>query len=269
MGRNKTGYSSDTKKHLLLGAGAIFKNFIVGTDTYENAKAKIVGATQGGNEFKAVPSVRSIRVDGILGKAKDLDVIDSWDISLTVNFIEASVPILRAALGASQIDTSDSAYDEITADTEFKVEDYFDNITFIGTIAGAKKPVIIQLFNAINMGGLSFKCQDNAEGTIQVVFEGRCTIENQDDAPFALFYPKMLKATPENVSITGTGSATVTISGGQGTVTATSANTSIATIVLSENILTITGVAAGNTYVTVADSDGNTAKIGVTVVAGE
>lgn len=269
MGRNKTGYSSDTKKHLLLGAGAIFKNFNVGQDTYENAKAKIVGATQGGNEFKAVPAVRSIQVDGILGKAKDLDVIDSWDVSLTVTFLEASVQVIRAALGASKLDTTDSSYDEITADTEFKLEDYFDNITYIGTIAGAKKPVIIQLYNAINMGGLTVKGRDNAEGTIQVVFEGRYTIENQDDAPFDIYYPKMLKATPDSVTITGTASVDVAVSGAQGAVSVSSADISVATASYSSNTLEITGVAPGKTYITVTDGDENVIRVAVTVVAGE
>ena len=268
MGRNKTGYSSDTKKHLLLGAGAIFKNFNVGTDTYENAKAKIIGATQGGNEFKAVPAVRNIQVDGILGKAKDLDVIDSWDVSLTVNFIEASVQVIRAALGASKIDTTDSAYDEITADTEFKADDYIDNVTFVGTVAGAKKPIIIQLYNSINMGGLTLKGQDNAEGLVQVVFEGRYTIENQDDAPFTIFYPKMIKASSTEVAVETSASAAVTITGAQGTITATSADTSIATVSVSNDIVSISGVAAGTTYVDVADTDGNSLRIKVTVVAG-
>ena len=37
MGRNKTGLTDNTKKRLLLGAGAIFKNFVVGVDTYETS----------------------------------------------------------------------------------------------------------------------------------------------------------------------------------------------------------------------------------------
>lgn len=263
--RNKTGYSNETKKHMLLGAGAIFKNFNVGTDTYENARNKIIGATQGGNEFKAVASVRPIQVDGIIGKAVELDSIDSWDVSLTVNFIEANIDVIKAALGAADVDTSDDAYDHITGRTEFIASDYFENITFIGTIAGAAKPVIIQVRNSINTGGLNVKCQDTAEGTIQVVFEGRITVEGADEAPFDIYYPKMLKASADSVSITGTGNKTVALTGAQGTVTVASSNAGVCTASISTNTITITGVAAGKAIVTATDTDGNKVQIKVTV----
>ena len=121
MGRNKTGLTENTKKRLLLGAGAIFKNFVVGVDTYETSKSKIIAATQGGNTFEATPNTHNIQIDGILGVAADLDVIDSWSVSLECNFIETSVEVLKRALGASVVDTeSDNAYDIIQGDTEFK-----------------------------------------------------------------------------------------------------------------------------------------------------
>ena len=34
MGKLKSGYSQKTKDNLLTGAGAYFKNFTVGTDSY-------------------------------------------------------------------------------------------------------------------------------------------------------------------------------------------------------------------------------------------
>lgn len=191
MGRNKTGFTANTKKNLLLGAGAIFKNFTVGTDTYETASAKIIGATQGGCEFSAVPSVHNVQIDGILGKASDLDVLDSWEVKLSVSFIEASQQVLKLALGASTTDTTtDDDYDIIKGNTEFTTNDYLTNVTYIGTLAGDDDPIIIQIYNAVNQGGLTIKTEDGAEGTISVTFEGRYSTSNTDSAPFAIYYPK-------------------------------------------------------------------------------
>ena len=41
-----SGYTSETPKSLLLDAGAFFKNFYVGTDTFESAvtAGKLIGA---------------------------------------------------------------------------------------------------------------------------------------------------------------------------------------------------------------------------------
>lgn len=193
MGRNKTGYSANTKENLLLGAGAIFKNWTIGTDSYgsSTSMAKVIGATQGGVQFSAVPTVRNIQIDGILGKAADLDVIDSWEIKMTASFIEASEDIIRLALGASTVDTTtNNNYDIIKGNTEFQSTDYLTNVTYVGTISGSETPIIIQLYNAINQGGLTIKTEDTAEGTIEITFEGRYTTSNQGEAPFAIYYPK-------------------------------------------------------------------------------
>lgn len=191
MGRNKTGFNEATKKNLLLGAGALFKNFTVGVDTYETSKEKIIGATQGGSTFTAQPSVHNVQIDGILGRAADLDVLDSWEVSLATAFIEASKDVIMLALGASTVDTeSNEKYDIIQGDTEFKPSDYLENVTYIGTLAGDEEPIIIQVYNAINQGGLSIKTEDGTEGTISVTFEARYTSEDNDTAPFKIFYPK-------------------------------------------------------------------------------
>lgn len=272
MGRNKTGFSNGTKDKLLLGAGAIFKNFVVGVDTYDTSKDKIIAATQGGNSFSAVPSTHNIQIDGILGKASDLDVIDYWDVSLEVTFIEASKQVICAALGASTVDTStNGTYDIIRGDTEFKVSDYFENITYIGTISGSEEPVIIQVNNCINLGGLTFKTEDGKEGTIGAKFEGRYTTENQTNPPFVIYYPKGNDAALEIVSAVsvGTGkSICVPVQNVTGTLTATSATTAKATVeVTSDNFIIITGVAAGTSVITVEDGSENTDTCTVTVTA--
>lgn len=67
------------------------------------------------------------------------------------------------------------------------------------------------------------------------------------------------------LAITGTGSATATISNAAGTVTAESSKTSVATASVSGTTLTVTGVANGEAVITVTDANGYTASLTATV----
>ena len=102
-----TGLTTTTKEHLLLGAGAFFKNFLVGTDTYASAVAgnKLIGATQGGGEFSATATFRQIPVDGAIGDVKDLEDIQRWDVSMTANVLVVTKVTFQLALGSATIAT--------------------------------------------------------------------------------------------------------------------------------------------------------------------
>lgn len=193
MGRKlRTGLTSETKKNLVLGEGAIFKNFVVGTDTYESAisAGKLLGATQGGSEFKATASVRNIEVDGIPGKVADLDLIESWEVTLQTSFLEVTVDTIKAALGAaSSTASAEEGFTKITGKNEFTEGDYFENITFIGTLSGNDNPIILQVLNAIGSGEFDIKVQNGQESTVDCTFNGRYSIDTLDQAPFAIWYP--------------------------------------------------------------------------------
>lgn len=193
-----SGFTKKTPEHLLLDAGAFFKNFIYepgGTenDTYDTAVAagKLIGATKGGGEFSAKPSVRQIEVDGVKGKAKGLEVIDSWDVYLKATVLEATSESIKAALCAASLDTeSDAQYDIIEGNSSIELDDYVDNVTWVGRLSGSDIPVIIQVFNALNTDGLTLTVQDKAEATIPMTFYGHYTQEALDVPPFKIFYPK-------------------------------------------------------------------------------
>lgn len=191
----KTGYNANTKKYFLLGAGAIFKNFTIGTDTYETATP--IGATQGGVEFKAVPTIRNIQVDGIQGRAMDLDVLDGWDIELDASFLEVSKETIKLALGAATITTTTAAagYDVIKGKSVIESADYCENITYIGTIAGSETPIIIQIFNALNDGGFDIKTEDGKENVVAMTFKGHYDTSNIDNPPFAIYFPTITTTT--------------------------------------------------------------------------
>ena len=138
-----SGFNNKTMEHLLLDAGAFFKNFNYGkeegeNDTFDSAVAagKLIGATKGGGEFSAVASIRQIEVDGVKGRAKGLETIDSWDVYLKATVLETSADTIKLALGSATVDTeSDDKYDIITGNADISLDDYVENVTWVGKLS--------------------------------------------------------------------------------------------------------------------------------------
>lgn len=201
-----SGFTEDTMKSLLLDAGAFFKNFKVGTDDFDSAvtAGKLLGATKDGGEFNATPSVRQVEVDGVKGRAKGMEIIDSWDVYLKANVLEIKKETLAAALCASQTDeSSDQKYDIITAKGSIELTDYIENITWVGTLSGSDEPVIIQVYNAINTDGLSLTTKDKDQAVIGMTFYGHYTQKDLNTPPFKIYYPKPKAQQQENAETEG------------------------------------------------------------------
>ncbi len=200
MGKKKafSGFTKNTPERLLLDAGAFFKDFIyeeggTSNDTFDSAvvAGKLIGATKGGGEFSATPAIRQIEVDGVKGRAKGLEVIDSWDVYLKATVLETTTESIKAALSAATVDTlSDTEYDVITGNAAIELTDYVDNVTWVGTLSGSDKPVIIQVYNGLNTEGLKLTVQDKGEATIPMTFYGHYTFDDLDSPPFKILYPK-------------------------------------------------------------------------------
>lgn len=191
-----SGYTSNTPQHLLLDSGAFFKNYDISADTPETAASKLLGATRGGGEFNAKPTIRTIEVDGVKGAAKGLKVLDTWEISLMANVLEVTTETIKSALVAGDVDTSTNAdYDIITARNNIELTDYISNITWIGTLSGSNKPAIIQVYNALCNDGLTLKTEDKNEAVITLTFVGHYDGSDLQTPPFAIYYPKIVADT--------------------------------------------------------------------------
>ena len=200
-----SGYTTETAKSLLLDAGAFFKNFYVGTDTFESAVAagKLLGATQGGGSFTATPEIRQIEIDGIKGVAKGMQAIDQWAVTLSANVKEVKKSTLQTALAASKVDsTSNNTYDIISANNEIVLTDYIDNITWVGRLSGTVEPVIIQVYNALNTTGLTVNAVDKSEAVLNLTFTGHYVDTDLDTPPFKIFYPKPIVNTGDKTAET-------------------------------------------------------------------
>lgn len=192
-----SGINKDTTKHIQLDAGAFFKNFDPATDTYATAKAagKCLGATQGGGEFSAVPTLRTIDVDGAVGRVRGLVDIESWEVSIGATVLETTIETLKLALAAATSETSSAptGYTAIKGKAGISDKDYIDNIAWIGNISGSDSPIIIIVKNVLNEGGLSFSMTPNGEGKIALKFyayNALADYENDTVAPpFEIYYP--------------------------------------------------------------------------------
>ena len=194
MVKTISGFNSETAKNLILDAGAIFVGFDIENDTYETAKAtKLIGATSGGNTFEAKPEFRNVEVDGVKGKAKSLSFLTSWEVTMSVNLLEFREETFKyglAAVNSNDLTIGGKDYVSIKARNDITDTDYLDNITFVGTISGSSEPVIIQVYNALNLEGLSVNAVDGDDVVAELVFTGHYDPEDLDNPPFAIFYPK-------------------------------------------------------------------------------
>ena len=192
-----SGINKDTTKHIQLDAGAFFKNFDPATDTYASAKAagKCLGATQGGGEFSAVPTLRTIEVDGAVGRVRGLVDIESWEVSIGATVLETTVETLKLALAAATSETSSTptGYTAIKGKAGIADSDFVENIAWVGNISGSDSPLIIIVKNVLNEGGLSYSMTPKGEGKVSLKFyayNGLADYENDTVAPpFEIYYP--------------------------------------------------------------------------------
>ncbi len=193
MSKPKTysGFTGDTAKKLLLDAGAYFKNFEVGVDTFDAAvlAGKLLGATSGGGTFSAIPTYRKIEIDGVIGDGKGLQAIDFWKVTIMANMKEISEQLIVDALGTGVSIDGPAGYKLITAKNYVEDTDYIDNITWVGKLSGEETPVIIQVENALSMGGITLATADKGEAVMATTFTGHYDAGGLDEPPFKIYYP--------------------------------------------------------------------------------
>lgn len=188
---NYTAITATTKKNLQLDAGALFKGFVVGTDTYASAVAanKLIGATQGGSTFSAVPEARLISVDGVKGPTKGYEIFDSWTVTLTCNLKEVTADAVKLALGSTIAPTSVTSYTGVQPSGDVLDSDYVTNIVWCGKLTGSSLPIIIELDNVLALGGLNFQVQDKNEGVVPLVLTAHYNPTDLDAVPFKIYMP--------------------------------------------------------------------------------
>ena len=181
---NTIGFSADTLKHLMLDAGAVYKNYgLVGE--------ALMGATSGGCEFDITPKTRDIKADGIKGAWKGGTQIVNTDVTLKINFLELTVDILKAALMADVDTTTNVGYSTITGRTSIELTDYIDNIALVSTLSGSTTPVIIILKNALSADGIKFSSKDSQDNILPCTFTAHIDPTTPTVSSYEIRYPTL------------------------------------------------------------------------------
>jgi hypothetical protein len=208
-----SGINDNTPKNILLDTGAFFINFDLATDTYETAKAKLLGCTAGGAKFVFKPTYRIPKADGgTKSPVRGMKFLVSWEVSMGASMLEFKKEVYQNALGASvsSVTTINTkSYTKIEGSNVLEDSSYKDNITWIGTISGSDEPVIIQIFNALNEEGLNFEPKDSEDIVCELNFVGHSTVSTLDKPPFAIYYPNSITdTTPPTVAVSPIDGAT-------------------------------------------------------------
>lgn len=182
---NTVGVNSTSFNHLMIDAGALYKN-------YGLANEALIGATSGGNEFDVKPKFYQPKIDGVKSSnVRGLEFLTDVDITLKTNLLELTSDILKMAL-VGQVDTETSnEYDIITSKTIITDADYIDNIALVGKISGSDKPVVIIIKNALNIDGIQAKREDSKDNVMPVTFTAHVDPNNPSMLPYEVHFPKL------------------------------------------------------------------------------
>lgn len=255
-----TQIPADTFQSIQLNAGVLVENFDPSTGEYTG----LLGATTGGNDFKATPAFTDFGddIDNCPKNMKELKKLDSWDVSLGGTFVTVKATTAKKLIAAADVDSNNSGH--IIPRKDLSGSD-FQDIWWIGDYSdvntGATAGYIaIHMMNALNTGGFEIKSTDKSKGQFAFTFTGHVSMDAQDVVPFEVYIKTggsssgaSIELNKHQVTIPNGGEVQLSaiVSPIGSTVTWTSASTTYATV--SAGL--VEGKAVGNTIITASITD--------------
>ena len=195
----ENGVTSNTPKNILFGAGTIHRGLAFNSTTKKwNFAESLFGATNGGSKLDIIPEITTVPVDGVLVKAKGLDVKTGEKATMEINFAELTPDMIKAASLGELAESDVEDFQLIKSKANIVEGDYLENIAFVGVTLD-KKPIIAILPNALCTSGFSNEGK-NKEGAV-----GKYTFECYQDLtgdlsilPWKIYYPTESEEEEEN-----------------------------------------------------------------------
>lgn len=201
---NITGFTEDTPKNLLLGAGKLYKNLTFASDgTIDEENSECFGATSGGNVFTVTPEFFTPEIDGVYVKMKGNNHKVGETATLEVNMTEFKREVLMTAAVGEIAEDQNAAYDVITSKAEISDKDYYDNIAFVGEKTDGTL-IIIVIENALCTSGLSIDAKHKDTAKPKLTFE--CNQHPNGDPrklPWKIYCPKAQNANSQQTNEEG------------------------------------------------------------------
>ncbi|MDR1705387.1 MAG: hypothetical protein LBS19_11975 [Clostridiales bacterium] len=193
----KTTYK-DAFRSIQLNSGVLLSGADIGhIDGAEAMKALIdaasgngegfIGACAGGCRFSAVPRITRFSRDGEVFDRPVGVVVIKWDVRLEVSLLDFKADNLLRILNDSSILHINDTADMLNMNTS-ALNQAGSNLIWCGDLSGGGL-LVVELKNALCVGGLAFDTASDGEGLIHAVFAPQVgSFFNPDDPPFNILY---------------------------------------------------------------------------------
>lgn len=183
----------NTFKRLQLNAGILSKDF--DPETGEVKEEDLFGATNGGINFKAVPSTSNFAdgIDNAPSNVKEFINLEYYDVSMDGNFVSVGLDTAKTLIAAADVD-KETPY-KIVPRSDLKDEDFQDlwwigdysDINEDGTEGGNAGFIAIHMLNSLNTGGFQLQSGNRDKGQFAFSFKGHYSLEDQSRVPFEVY----------------------------------------------------------------------------------
>lgn len=179
-----TQISQDAFDQLQVDAGMLLNTFNPASPAAP-ADTAIITATTGGITVNCTPTYSDwgADVDNCPNNLKEMKHLDGWDCSIQTTALGTSPALIKLALGAADIDSTDTS--KITPRRNVQSSDFSD-IWWVGDKADGGL-VAVQLKNALSTGGFSLKTNKDGKGNISLTITGHVSINAQSTMPMVFY----------------------------------------------------------------------------------
>lgn len=173
-----------TFEEMQMDAGVLLNTFDPANPA-KPADTAIICATTGGITVTCAAEYSDLGedVDNCPNNMKELKHLDSWDCGLEFTSLGTSPASIRLALGAADIDGTDST--KIIPRRDLEQTDFSD-VWWVGDRADGGL-VAVKLKNALSTEGFSLQTTKNGKGQVSVNLRGHVSIDAQDVMPMEFY----------------------------------------------------------------------------------
>jgi hypothetical protein len=194
MALPSTGFTSESPKHFLLDAGAIFKD-VVFNETTGEFEGDALGATAGGVSVSIEQSYRKIEVDGTyIMDVMGLNRMESATCTIKASMKELSADTIRLGLNGEITNaTAEEAPTgtKIITTKRFLAEgDYIQNMAVVGNLSNGTQ-VIFFVDNGLVKSNMELETKDNEETVYELEITANASYDQlaTNTFPWRIYYP--------------------------------------------------------------------------------
>lgn len=163
----------------ILDAGVVFIN-------YGQSNEKVLGVTEGGNQFGITNDIRSMPFDGIRGEMVGSHRIVGSIPKIIANFESINYSLLKDIFSGSQITFNSGSVEIKRAIQRLLDEEYIHNIAIVAEHGPTGCYMVFKIFNAITIDSITIPFEDSSESVIQCVFTGCFHPDDLDNEPWEI-----------------------------------------------------------------------------------